>query len=64
MSPLLIIEQIVAIQADVMKTMAAQHAAILAVERRDHARAVSPGAARYAAAELRNAGSGKSDEDR
>jgi hypothetical protein len=61
-SPLLIIERLVAIQSDVMKTMAAQHAAILASSA-EIMRAPYRPVPLLPAAELRNADASDEDSD-
>lgn len=61
-SPLLIIERLVALQSDVMKTMAAQHAAILASSAEIMRTPYRP-VPLLPAAELRNAETNETDED-
>ena len=61
-SPLLIIERLVALQSDVMKTMAAQHAAILASSA-EIMRAPYRPVPLLPAAELRNAETNETDEE-
>jgi len=63
-NPLVIIQQLAAIQADVMKTMAAQQAALMAATAEILRAPYRPAPVAVAAADLRNAAESDEDDDR